>query len=110
MDSRLRFAFRHPPQHFLYFFPLPHGHFSFLPTFGMVVGAEVPPESNVLLVTVPTAFARLGPKTESIWASFVRRLAGSFTVIGCGCSFTLILKSVLMVVRWISFCISWKSL
>src|SRR3989338_10911513 len=24
----------HFPQHFLYFFPLPHGHGSFLPTFG----------------------------------------------------------------------------
>ena len=46
-----------------------------------VAGADVP-ESNVLLVTVPLEFARFGPRTESIWASFVRRWAGSFMLTG----------------------------
>src|SRR5664279_1731500 len=46
---------RHNPQHFLNFFPLPHGHGSFRPTLGLpaIAGEEVPRSSAVTFDSSP---------------------------------------------------------
>src|SRR5436190_24120916 len=77
------------PWHFLYFFPLPHGHGSFLPTFGssrrtVLSAASSPPtRGGCLLAGIPNGIGAAGccaccggPKGDGVSAVGSLRISG----------------------------------